>query len=604
MAKKYWQRIKLKYKARTHKIKTNLRVSKAKPRTRKIKIRYLIFALAIISGGIIIANSSSTELAHAEGCPDLKVIFVRGSGGERYNTDHYLAFKSAMESKLNTSSLKYEIDDLDYPAIGVGVDNLDVTLGAFFGSGDAYEFGDSVKTGVKNLVSAVKTDTCKNTKYVFAGYSQGALVVPTALSQINSDKVIYSALFGDPKIYLPEGFGLVPSACSGKNLSAYRIYVPDCRAFVGLLGARSPYVSAGYAGKIGTWCNKYDIFCSSYFSVSSHTAYATDGIYEDASKFIFSKIAQAFNFKNAYTSPHDTAILIDSTGSMSPLFSKYRNEALRLAEKTLNAGGRVALYDYRDLSDPYEPVEGCNFETCTLETFAAALDAITIEGGGDDPESLLSASLHVMRKLNWRFGATKSLVILTDAGYHSPDLDGTTFYNVKKLSQQIDPVNFYILTPEDNFETYQPLAEATGGAVISATDEIELETSTDTILERFDSLPQVEEEYADETYNTVLPTLKINSVEKLSDTASKINFTTDGAKIMVILNDAILGITADTTITLTDLDPSVANTLILVPLTDSHRGEPVSVDLNAQTAQNVQDAPAFAVPRTPNTGQK
>lgn len=616
MAKKYWQRIKLKYKARAHKIKTTLRVSKAKPRTRKIKIRYLIFALTIISGGILIANSSPTELAHAEGCPDVKIIFVRGSGGERYNTNHYLAFKSAMESKLNTSSLKYEIDDLDYPAIGVGADNLDVTLGAFFGGGDAYAFGDSVKTGVKNLVSTVKTDTCKNTKYVFAGYSQGALVVPTALSQINSDKVIYSALFGDPKIYLPEGFGLVPSACSGKNLSSYRIYVPDCRAFIGLLGARTPYVSTGYDGKIGTWCNRYDIFCSSHYSVSSHTAYATDGIYEDASKFIFSKIAQEFNFKNEYTSPHDTAILIDSTGSMSSLISKYRNEALRLAEKTLNAGGRVALYDYRDLADPYGPVERCSFETCTLETFTAGLDAITIEGGGDDPESLLSASLHVMQKLNWRFGATKSLVILTDAGYHSPDLDGTTFYNVKKLSQQIDPVNFYILTPESNFEIYQPLAEATGGAVISATDEIELETSTDTILERFDSLPQVEEEYADETYDTALPTLRIASVEKLSDTSSKINFTTDGTKTMVILNDAILGITADTKITLTDLDPSVANTLILVPLTDSRRGESVIVSLNEQNWQNSTNqaqnqaqildlgAQTFVLPLTPNTGQR
>lgn len=616
MAKKCWQRIKLKYKARAHKIKPNVRVFKTKPRVRKIKIRYLIFALALTAGGILIANSSPTELAHAEGCPDVKIIFVRGSGGERYNTDHYLAFKSAMENKLNTSSLRYEIDDLDYPAIGVGVDNLDVTIGAFLGGGEAYAFGDSVKTGVKNLVSAVKTDTCKSTKYVFAGYSQGALVVPTALSQINSDKVIYSALFGDPKIYLPEGFGPVPAACSGKNLSAYRVYVPDCQAFIGLLGARTPYVSAGYDGKIGTWCNRYDIFCSSHYSVSSHTAYATDGIYEDASKLIFSKIAQAFNFKNKYTSPHDTAILIDSTGSMSSLISKYRNEALRLAEKTLNAGGRVALYDYRDLADPYEPVEGCNFETCTLETFAAALDAITIEGGGDDPESLLSASFQVMKKLNWRFGATKSLVILTDAGFHSPDLDGTTFYNVKKLSQQIDPVNFYVLTPEYNFEEYQPLAEATGGAVISATDEIELEASTDTILERFDSLPQVEEE--DEDEQAPLPTLKINSVENLSDTSSKISFTTDSIKTMVILNDAILGITADTEITLTDLDRSAVNTLTLVPLSDSRRGEPVTVNLNDgisddQTSNN-QDlsgygqaanlSPAGIVPRAPKTGRK
>ncbi len=598
VAKKCWHKIRLKYQTHTH----------------KIKIRHLILASAIISGGILIANSRPLELAHAEGCPDLKIIFVRGSGGERYNTDHYIAFKTAMESKLNTSTLNYEIDDLDYPAIGVGVENLDVTIGAYVGRGDAYAFGDSVKAGVNSLVSTVNTSSCKNTKYVFAGYSQGALVIPTALSKINSDRVIYSALFGDPKIYLPEGAGRFPAACSGKNLSAYRVYVPDCRAYVGLLGARNPYVSSGYAGKIGTWCNKYDIFCSSHFSISSHTAYATDGIYEDASKLIFNKITEAFNLKNEYISLHDTAILIDSTGSMSWLFSKYRNEALRLAEKTLNAGGRVALYDYRDIADGYAPVERCSFETCTLETFTAGLDAITIEGGGDDPESLLSASFQVMKKLNWRFGATKSLVVLTDAGFHSPDLDGTTFYDVKKLSQQIDPVNFYILTPEYNFETYQPLAEATGGAVVSATDEIELEASTDAIIERFDSLPQVEEEYADETYDNTLPSLSITSVEIVSDTASKVSFKTDGTKTLVILNDAILGVTTDTEITLADLDRSIVNTLTLVPLSDSRRGESASVDLSTEfSAETTPDAsddsatdwtPAFAVPLAPNTGRR
>ncbi len=390
--------------------------------------------------------------------------------------------------------------------------------------------------------------------------------------------------------------------------------MPDCRAYVGLLGARNPYVSSGYAGKIGTWCNKYDIFCSSHFSISSHTAYATDGIYEDASKLIFNKITEAFNLKNEYISLHDTAILIDSTGSMSWLFSKYRNEALRLAEKTLNAGGRVALYDYRDIADGYAPDERCSFETCTLETFTAGLDAITIEGGGDDPESLLSASFQVMKKLNWRFGATKSLVVLTDAGFHSPDLDGTTFYDVKKLSQQIDPVNFYILTPEYNFETYQPLAEATGGAVVSATDEIELEASTDAIIERFDSLPQVEEEYADETYDNTLPSLSITSVEIVSDTASKVSFKTDGTKTLVILNDAILGVTADTEITLADLDRSIVNTLTLVPLSDSRRGESASVDLStefsAETTSDVSDdsatdwPPAFTIPLAPNTGRR
>ena len=45
----------------------------------------------------------------------------------------------------------------------------------------------------------------------------------------------------------------------------------------------------GHEGKVGTWCKKYDAMCSSYFNVKSHTSYETDGIYEDASRYILSK---------------------------------------------------------------------------------------------------------------------------------------------------------------------------------------------------------------------------------------------------------------------------------------------------------------------------
>ena len=96
----------------------------------------------------------------------------------------------------------------------------------------------------------------------------------------------YAATFGDPKIYLPEGEGIIPAACKNENLSDYRMYVPDCQAYKGMLGAVEPYRPEALAGKVGTWCNRYDILCSSYFSIKSHTSYAEDGLYEDASRYI------------------------------------------------------------------------------------------------------------------------------------------------------------------------------------------------------------------------------------------------------------------------------------------------------------------------------
>ena len=350
-----------------------------------IYISIMILSMAIVPIFPPVATNASN-------CPDLKVIFARGSGAERYNNNDYQVFKSTLESKLKTSNLTYEFDDLDYPAIGVGADNLQVLIGAYFGGGDSYEFGGSVNQGANRLINIINNDTCINTKYVIAGYSQGALAVMKGLDSIIPEKLVYAATFGDPKIYLPEGKGAIPAACRGDNLSEYRIYVPDCRAYTGLLGAKTPYITPALSGKVGTWCNKFDIFCSSHFSISSHTSYDTDNLYEDASRLIFSKVAAEFNFKNAYTSPHDTAILIDSTGSMGDYIAKYKSEALRLATKTLDAGGRVALYDYRDLKDPYTPVKRCGFDTCTLETFKQGLNQIgASDGGEDEPESLLSA---------------------------------------------------------------------------------------------------------------------------------------------------------------------------------------------------------------------
>lgn len=536
-----------------------------------------------------------TTDVHAISCPDVKILFARGSGAERYNNSDYQSFKSALETKLNTSSLFYEIEDLDYPAIGIGGDKIAVALGALISGGESYEFGDSVRQGIKTLASQVNSSVCKNTKYVVAGYSQGAMVVSGALQKLNPSKLIYAATFGDPKIYLPEGAGALPPACKGENLSDYRIYVPDCYAYKGLLGAREPYSTEDYADKVGVWCNKFDIFCSSHFGISSHTSYVADNLYEDASRFIFSKIATTYNFQNEYTSPHDTAILIDSTGSMSGLIDQYKQEALRLAEKTLNSGGRVALYDYRDLNDPYQPIERCNFETCTLETFREGLGQITADGGGDDPESLLSASLQVMQSLDWKLGSTKSLVVLTDAGYHSPDVDGTTFYDVKTLSKQIDPVNFYIITTPENLETYQPLAEATDGTVASSLDDLSI--LTDTIIARYDSLPRVEESPDETPFNT--PHLEITSTKSISDTEYRVSFITDGEKTIVILNDAILGTTTETEITITDLNPSQSNALTLVPLSTDTRGEPTTIQLN-KNEDSVRTQ--ILIPKAPNTG--
>lgn len=526
--------------------------------------------------------------AVAEDCKDLKIIFVRGSGESYQTSESYTAWRDTISAKLATTSLTYDFIDLDYPAVPVGLDHFTTSLGALVSGGDSYEFGDSVNNGSTKLISLVNHEPCKNTKFILGGYSQGAMVVSKSLPILNSDRIIYAATFGDPKIYLPEGYGLFPDACKNQNLSNYRMYVPDCFAYKGLLGSYEPYQPTAYLDKLGTWCNKADIFCSSHFNADNHTAYVSDQLYEDASRVIFAKISNYFHLETRTISPHDTAILIDSTGSMSDLIDSYKKEALRLAAETLESGGRVALYDYRDLKDPYEPVEHCNFDTCTLDSFTAGLAEITTENGGDAPESLLSASLHIMKKLNWRYGATKSVVVLTDAGYHNPDLDGTTFDDVVSLSHSIDPVNFYIIT--DGYTDSTSLATATDGLAI--TDPANFSPSTDRIMERYDSLPRVELPELSSPA-TPRPTLEITNYST-ADNSVTLNFESSTGRTLVALNDTILGLTDQKSLTIDGLNFNVENTITLTPISDEMRGEPNSITIPATT-------PVFT-PKTPNTG--
>ncbi len=553
--------------------------------------RLLWYVSAVILGIYIIYGG---ETRAQTSCKDLRIVFARGSGAPRENNADYQAFKNSIENLISDSGISYEFIDLDYPAIGVGFDNLNVALGAVISGGEGNEFGESVKAGATNLARMVN-DECADTKYVLGGYSQGAIVIIKALKKIRPEKIIYAVTFGDPKIYLPEGEGIMPAACRGENLSPYRMYVPDCMAYKGLLGAYIPYVADEYLSKVGAWCNKRDIFCSSRFSISDHVSYESTGLYEDAAKVIYLKIADAFGIDKRVVSPHDTVFLIDATWSMETMIDAYKSEALRLAKETLDSDGRVALFAYHDLDDFADSlVQYCDFESCdSIETFESKMNEIVTEYGGDLPESLLSASFHLMKSLNWKLGSTKSLVVLTDAGYHSPDRDGTTFDAVVKLSKEIDPVNFYVITNEEIADEYVDLTSATGGRV--ETDFGKLNLLTDYIMERSDALPRVEE------IPEEVPALEILFQSYYADTAT-IRYATDGQKVIVIINGQIIGTTNEKEITITDLDRRIENEIMLVPINNDARGEASVITVASDGLGGAKNDLPVVIPKAPNTG--
>lgn len=479
-----------------------------------IKPRNIIVALALIitscSFNLISPPSFAQSSARSNNCDDVRFIFARGSGealsGPSMSAWHDEIISAIGETAANFSYSFYELGSQSqnghqYPAITVS-DNLSGYInlaGAYFSGGEAFRFGASVEEGINELRAYISNVSwsCPETKFVLGGYSQGAMVLSASLPAFDASKIIYVSTFGDPKLYLPEGkstfLGVIPKtpdACRGLNLSPYRISVPDCHAYEGVLGSYRPYQPDAYAGKVGTWCNEKDIMCSSGASISDHTAYVSSNLYRDAASVIARKLSLAFPdradwaeaLKNA---KHNVAFVIDTTLSMNSMIGRYRTEAKRLAARVKADGGSVALFEYRDLNESFKTRQLCDF-SCDASEFNSQIDRLVTKGGGSDIiESALSALLATMNSLDWQPGATKSIILLTDAGYHIPDYDGTTFADVVQRSLEIDPVNIFVVAPEksSNNPQLQNLANATSGQVF-ALGRTELSDITEAILNR------------------------------------------------------------------------------------------------------------------------
>ncbi len=673
-----------------------VRDSKPSPQTLHSQLSYVAIAILTIFGvvGQILCPSDS---ALATSCDDVQFIFARGSG-EALSDVSFNAWHSALERQVSRLALKYSFYELgssahggyQYPAVSVsnGLGGIMTLAGAYVSGGSAFDFGASVDQGANELKSYLTevSRACPTTKFVLGGYSQGAMLISRSLAELDAERIIYVATFGDPKIYLPEGeaftYGVVPKvpdACYGQNLSPYRAHVPDCYAYEGVLGSYRPYQPANYAGKVGTWCNDKDIMCSSGVSLSDHTSYVATDLYSSAAHTIAQKLRRAFGLTSTPASTarpqHDIAILIDSTGSMSSYIEHYKSEAKRLATRVLNEGGRVALFEYRDLSDGFPTRQLCDF-SCDLKTLSTKLDQITVSGGGDQPESVLSAVYTTLDSLDWLSGATKSIIILTDAGYHNPDHDGRTLDEVVDYSLSIDPVNVYVMTSATQAINYQELVERTNGRTFDIHEELTL--STDTILGRpyaklalaeyygapddefifdasgsyalddselrfdwdldGDGIFELEDQPSAirKTYRTefngfiqvkvtdrsgdfatmsartvvsasntpALPVVSSLKLTELSPTSAHLHFETDAERLLLAVNDAIIGfIKPSADLAITDL--SAGSTVSLIPYSAAGlRGRSASAQFG--TSEEVPESSSVlnVLPKAPNTGTR
>ncbi|MBQ2637820.1 cutinase family protein [Candidatus Saccharibacteria bacterium] len=609
-----------------------LRTSFFSPKLRGVFYNVVKITTAIIISfaGLPLNNSASASDESVRNkyfsCTDVKIIWARESGASQNDTN-YQEFEKAFTKVFENSNFSYSFYELSreggfggyyYPAPGIGVSStarFNTALGALVSGGNSYGYGKSVEAGANEAAAFIRefSKTCPNSKIILGGFSQGAQVVSLTLQKIDPKNLFYAATFGDPKLYLPEGKGINPPACRVENLSSYRAFVPDCHVYEGVLGGYNPYdVSNDFYGKVGAYCRYHDVICGVYTDLNNwydgHADYIGGGLYEAAANTALLKMISPIPTDPSLSKKQNVAFLFDVTDSMDVLLKKYRAEALRAIKRVFDAGGSVALYTYGDLRD-YEPVELCGFDECSYSDLKRIINNLDTPstGSGDSPESLLSASYTLMKKLKWETGANKSVVVMTDAGFHDPDYDGKTLADVIKLSKEIDPVNFYILGNRENEAEYKKLASGTNGKVYLDDGAIYNEGyDTGTFANLIEDIFNHSESNILNLGTTKTESTVSNLTYKItSDSSAKISFDSTGARNILFLNDQILGILDSTEIELTDLDFSQENIVLVAPLSaDGYRGTSARISLDySESFGDSRETSASVVLKAPNSGR-
>ena len=438
-------------------------------------------------------------------------------------------------------------DGYRYPATDVS--NFSGLLGAKISAGNAFKYGRSVRQGREELKAFVtKTSAaCPNTHFILAGYSQGAQVISTALPSLPSDKITYAATLGDPKLYLPEGISVeedtLPPACVGNgiNYSDYRANVPDCRVIEGVLEANVPYRPTTLKNKVGAWCNYADFMCGSKVDISNimhgHTTYQSNGSYTE----VASNIAQLVSAEN----------ILKDVSLANHTNTNQLTDVLVLVDKS-----NITSANLDDYNAIFAKI---------LQNYDESTEFYSRDLWNDDRQNIITYTIEeIFATQKWRENASREILIVSSNPYLSSS---------ETKAKIADSANNYhiaisAVTSKGSLQSYQYITSATNGSLQTAI------------------FPAKSSSYAKYNNHTLTSTAQISNI--LSD-------STGGNLALVIVNDAVLGFTDQTDLTITDLTPG--DKVKILPIDQS--GRPHAPLIYHYNGDNPDDALSV---KAPNSG--
>jgi cutinase len=207
-------------------------------------------AAAVLSGPIGVPSASAAP------CPDVEVVFARGTFEPPGVGATGQAFVDALTSRLTGKSV--EVYPVNYPA------SLDFQTAA-----------DGV-VDASNKVRDIAT-TCPNTKMVLGGYSQGAAVA----GYITADAI-------PPGFTPPDGIKGPMPASVADHVAAVALFGKPSSGFLQMINTGAPPITVGhlYTPKTLDLCIPEDPVCSpSGNDNAAHGLYSVNGMTEQAADF-------------------------------------------------------------------------------------------------------------------------------------------------------------------------------------------------------------------------------------------------------------------------------------------------------------------------------
>jgi cutinase len=210
---------------------------------------------AAVATSALVCSPVNIPGASADPCPDVEVVFARGTFEPAGVGGTGQAFVDALRAKVGGKSL--DVYPVNYPA------SLDFSTAA-----DGF-------IDASNKIQDVAT-TCPNTKMVLGGYSQGAAV----MAYTTEDAV--------PSGYaMPAGIGPMPPEVAN-HVAAVALFGKPSSGFLQMIYTGAPPITVGhlYVEKTTDLCIPEDSVCAPGGNDSAaHNLYPVNGMADQAADF-------------------------------------------------------------------------------------------------------------------------------------------------------------------------------------------------------------------------------------------------------------------------------------------------------------------------------